>query len=151
MSLLWKKRIMNELTQMQRDPPSHCQAGPVDDNNEHWKATLFGPVGTPYENGVFHLDIYFTSDYPYKPPKVTFITPILHPNVSSSGNICLDILKNKWSPALTIPMVLLSICSLLAEPNPDSALNGDIAQIYRSDYQEYTHVIREHTIKHASN
>lgn len=75
-------------------------------------------VDSPYKDGVFFLDIQFPTDYPFKPPKVTFRTRIYHCNVNSSGQICLDILKEQWSPALTISKVLLSICSLLTDANP---------------------------------
>ena len=67
----------------------------------NWQATLMGPTKSPYENGVFYLNIAFPQDYPYKPPKVTFTTRIYHPNINSSGGICMDILKEQWSPALT--------------------------------------------------
>jgi len=72
-----------------------------------------GPPDSPYEGGVFFLDINFPQDYPFKPPNVRFTTKIYHCNVNDQGGICLDILKGEWSPALTISKVLLSICSLL--------------------------------------
>jgi len=77
-----------------------------------------GPEGSPYAGGVFFLKIQFPQDYPFKPPKVTFRTRIYHCNINSQGAICLDILKDNWSPALTTSKVLLSICSLLTDPNP---------------------------------
>ncbi|GBE84224.1 ubiquitin conjugating enzyme [Sparassis latifolia] len=113
------KRIQKELIDIRRDPPPSCSAGPAGDNLFHWKATLIGPSETPYEGGVFFLSITFPSSYPLKPPKVTFDTPVVHPNVFEGGSICLDILKEQWTPALTITNVLLSISSLLAE-NHDS-------------------------------
>lgn len=76
------------------------------------------PGFSPYSGGVFFLNIHFPSDYPFKPPKVNFTTKIYHPNINSQGAICLDILKDQWSPALTISKVLLSISSLLTDPNP---------------------------------
>jgi len=77
-----------------------------------------GPTGSPYEGGVFFLDIQFPTDYPFKPPKLSFKTRIYHCNINSNGAICLDILKDNWSPALTSSKVLLSICSLLTDCNP---------------------------------
>ena len=110
-----------------------------------------GPEDTPYHNGVFYLEIWFPSDFPFKPPKVNFITKIYHPNIDSSGNICLDILKDAWSPALSISKVLLSICSLLAEPNPDDPLVNEIASIYRNNIELYNKNAREYTITYANN
>ena len=102
-------RISKALKQLIADPPLNCSAGPVGDDIFHWEAILLGPSGTPYEGGSFHLDILFSQDYPFKPPKCKFTTRIYHPNINSSGGICLDILKDQWSPALTISKVLLSI------------------------------------------
>ena len=99
------KRIQRELQELGRDPPANCSAGPVGDDLFHWQATIMGPDDSPYSGGVFFLDIHFPADYAYKPPKISFISEIYHPNISSDGEICLDILKDKWSPALTISQV----------------------------------------------
>ncbi|XP_052540495.1 ubiquitin-conjugating enzyme E2 D2 isoform X3 [Tympanuchus pallidicinctus] len=99
----------------------------------HWQATIMGPNDSPYQGGVFFLTIHFPTDYPFKPPKVAFTTRIYHPNINSNGSICLDILRSQWSPALTISKVLLSICSLLCDPNPDDPLVPEIARIYKTD------------------
>uniref|UniRef100_A0A5F9DC42 UBC core domain-containing protein n=2 Tax=Oryctolagus cuniculus TaxID=9986 RepID=A0A5F9DC42_RABIT len=112
------KRIQKELAEITLDPPPNCSAGPKGDNIYEWRSTILGPPGSVYEGGVFFLDITFSSDYPFKPPKVTFRTRIYHCNINSQGVICLDILKDNWSPALTISKVLLSICSLLTDCNP---------------------------------
>ncbi|TYG88656.1 hypothetical protein ES288_A12G038900v1 [Gossypium darwinii] len=116
------KRILKELKDLQRDPPTSCSAGPVAEDMFHWQATIIGPNDSPYAGGVFLVTIHFRPDYPFKPPKVAFRTKVYHPNINSNGNICLDILKEQWSPALTISKVLLSICSLLTDPNPDDPL-----------------------------
>jgi ubiquitin-conjugating enzyme E2 E len=113
------KRIGHELAEISLDPPANCSAGPKSDDNMYdWVATVRGPDGSPYENGTFFLDIHFPTDYPFKPPKVTFRTRVYHCNVASGGQICLDILKDNWSPALTVSKVLLSIASLLTDANP---------------------------------
>ncbi|XDV50127.1 hypothetical protein PO909_019236 [Leuciscus waleckii] len=131
------KRIQKELTDLARDPPAQCSAGPVGDDVFHWQATIMGPNESPYQGGVFFLTIHFPTDYPFKPPKVAFTTRIYHPNINSNGSICLDILRSQWSPALTISKVLLSICSLLCDPNPDDPLVPEIARIYKTDTEKY--------------
>src|SRR2546429_7368155 len=75
----------------------------------HWQATIMGPGDSPYAGGVFFLAIHFPTDYPFKPPKVNFTTRIYHPNINSNGSICLDILRDQWSPALTISKGMLGI------------------------------------------
>lgn len=104
------KRIQRELQELGRDPPANCSAGPVGDDLFHWQATIMGPDDSPYSGGVFFLDIHFPADYPFKPPKVSFTTRIYHCNINSNGGICLDILKDQWSPALTISKVWILHC-----------------------------------------
>ena len=86
-----------------------------------------GPDDSPYAGGIFNLNIHFPSDYPFKPPKMSFTTKIYHCNISGNGSICLDILKEQWSPALTVSKVLLSISSLLTDANPDDPFVPEIA------------------------
>ncbi|CAG8447427.1 5020_t:CDS:2 [Diversispora eburnea] len=120
-------------------------AGPKGDNLYEWASTITGPVGSPYDGGVFFLDITFPQDYPFKPPKVVYRTRIYHCNINSSGQICLDILKDNWSPALTISKVLLSICSLLTDANP-----RNIAHQYLHSREEHDKVAKEWTKRYAS-
>ncbi|KAA1118866.1 Ubiquitin-conjugating enzyme E2 4 [Puccinia graminis f. sp. tritici] len=143
------KRINKELHDLGRDPPSSCSAGPKGDNMFQWQATIMGPGDSPYAGGVFFLMITFPTDYPFKPPKVCFKTKIYHPNINSNGSICLDILREQWSPALTISKVLLSICSMLTDPNPDDPLVPEIANLYKTDRAKYEATAREHTRKYA--
>ncbi|KAB0347744.1 hypothetical protein FD755_004826 [Muntiacus reevesi] len=150
-----------ELSDLQRDPPAHCSAGPVGDDltcfHEHHSVLpplkgLYPGSHRPdsaYQGGVFFLTVHFPTDYPFKPPKIAFTTKIYHPNINSNGSICLDILRSQWSPALTVSKVLLSICSLLCDPNPDDPLVPDIAQIYKSDKEKYNRHAREWTQKYA--
>ncbi|XP_032434226.1 ubiquitin-conjugating enzyme E2 D4 isoform X1 [Xiphophorus hellerii] len=138
-----------ELSDLQRDPPAQCSAGPVGDDLFHWQATIMGPSDSPYQSGVFFLTIHFPTDYPFKPPKVAFTTKIYHPNINSNGSICLDILRSQWSPALTVSKVLLSICSLLCDPNPDDPLVPEIAHTYKADREKYNKLAREWTQKYA--
>lgn len=115
----------------------------------HWQATIMGPADSPYAGGVFLVTIHFPPDYPFKPPKVAFKTKVFHPNINSNGSICLDILKEQWSPALTVSKVLLSICSLLTDPNPDDPLVPEIAHMYKSDRGKYESTARSWTQKYA--
>lgn len=143
-------RIQKELSLLMKDPPDNCSAGPVEDDIFHWEGTIMGPTETVYEGGVFNLDIQFPKNYPFKPPKVRFTTKIYHPNINSGGFICLDIFKDNWSPALTISKVLLSICSLLTDPNPDDPLVVDIADEYVNEREKYNETARSWTQIYAS-
>lgn len=140
-----------------------CSAGPKGDNVYDWVATIVAPENTPYSGGVFFLDISFSPEYPFKPPrvkfcflvlliyisKVAFRTRIYHCNINSQGQICLDLLKDNWSPALTIAKLLLSISSLLSDPNPHDPLVGSIAQQFLQDRQEHDRTAREWTGRYA--
>ncbi|KAK6276956.1 hypothetical protein POUND7_017279 [Theobroma cacao] len=143
------KRITKELKDLQKDPPVSCSAGPIGDGMFHWQATIMGPADSPYAGGVFLVSIHFPPDYPFKPPKVAFKTKVYHPNINSNGSICLDILKEQWSPALTVSKVLLSICSLLTDPNPDDPLVPEIAHTYKTDRAKYESTARSWTQKYA--
>lgn len=146
------RRIEREYNEIQNDPPSNCSAGP--ENKEDlfkWEGIIFGPSDSPFTGGVFRLKIIFPTDYPFKSPTITFTTKIYHPNINSQGIICLDILKNQWSPALTISKVLLSICSLLCDPNPNDPLVPEIAHLYKSNKEEYERTAREWTARYASS
>ncbi|KAF7123049.1 hypothetical protein CNMCM5793_001225 [Aspergillus hiratsukae] len=117
-------------------------------SHEEFKTDIAGG-DSPYSGGVFFLTIHFPTDYPFKPPKVNFTTRIYHPNINSNGSICLDILRDQWSPALTISKVLLSICSMLTDPNPDDPLVPEIAHVYKTDRPRYEATAREWTRKYA--
>lgn len=144
------KRIQRELAEITLEPPPNCSAGPKGDNLYEWNSTILGPPKSVYEGGVFFLDIHFPTDYPFKPPKVTFRTRIYHCNVNSQGVICLDILKDNWSPALTISKVLLSVCSLLTDCNPGDPLVGSIATQYVNDREEHDRIAKEWTRRFAT-
>jgi len=143
-------RIMKELDSITKDPPSNCSAKLKDSQNiREWEATIIGPEGSPYEGGEFKLSVSFGDNYPFQPPKVQFVTKVYHCNIASTGQICLDILKDAWSPALTVSKVLLSICSLLTDPNPNDPLVGQIAQQYRHSRSEHDKTAREWTKRYA--
>jgi ubiquitin-protein ligase len=145
------RRIQKEMQEMINQPPSNCSAGPVDPDRNlfKWYATIIGPEGSPYQGGIFSLDITFPADYPFKAPKVTFKTKIYHCNINASGGICLDILKDQWSPALTIGKVLLSICSLMDDANPNDPLMPEIAEQLRNDKANHDEIARTWTRVYA--
>ena len=144
------KRINKEIEDNKSFQDTNCSAGPIsEDNVMQWEATIFGPEGTPYHNGVFRLKIDFTEEYPFKPPRIVFTTSIFHCNINERGNICLDILNKNWSPALTINNVLISICSLMASPNPDDPLVPHIAELFKSNRLLHDYNAKQHTLLHA--
>ncbi|HCN45766.1 MAG TPA: hypothetical protein DIT18_09010 [Pseudomonas sp.] len=143
------KRIIRELHDFTKDPPQNCSAGPLGEDLFHWQATLMGPRDTPYEGGVFFLDVQFPPDYPAKPPKISFKTPVWHPNIGEDGAVGLEILDDNWTPALTLSKVLLSITSLLCDPEPRGALRLDVALEYQRVRVQFDRTAREWTRKFA--
>ena len=126
--------------------------GLVDESDfTKWKATIIGADDTPYKGGIFNLEVTITPQYPFKPPIVKFITRVYHPNINSNGDICLDILKHNWSPALTLDKVLLSIQMLLSNPNADDPLDASSAGIYKADKAKFDKTVREYVIKYAND
>ncbi|GMH50099.1 hypothetical protein TrVE_jg682 [Triparma verrucosa] len=117
------KRLQQELMQLMMNSEEGTTAFPNGDNLFEWIATITGSDGTPYADQTYKLSITFPSDYPYTAPTFKFVTPLFHPNIDVHGNICLDILKEKWSAAYSVRTVLVSLRSLLGEPNNDSPLN----------------------------
>jgi len=123
----------------------------VNDDITHWKGNIPGPKDTVYQDGIFFVDIQLPNDYPYKPPKMKFDTKIWHPNISSqTGAICLDILKNEWSPALSIRTALLSLQALMCEPVPDDPQDAVVAKEYMSDRTSFEKNAKEWVEKYAS-
>ena len=116
-----------------------------------WYATIDAPDDSVYAGGKFKLQIKLPREYPFKPPRVTFITKIHHCNINSSGEICLDVLKDSWSPALTIGKVLQSIRCLLTSPNPDDPLVPEIAREMRENQQMYYDNVRAFVEQFAMN
>jgi len=130
------KRLQSELMSLMMSADAGISAFPEADNLFSWVGNITGGVGTVYEGLSYKLSIQFASTYPYNPPTVKFETPCFHPNIDQFGNICLDILKDKWSAVLNVRTILLSIQSLLGEPNNESPLNGYAAALWENQ-QEY--------------
>ncbi|EDW62545.1 ubiquitin-conjugating enzyme E2 E1 isoform X1 [Drosophila virilis] len=142
-------RIKRELNEIIENPPPNCSAELYKEDLFHWKAIIMGPSGTPYEGGIFKLDIRFPGAYPFRPPQIRFITRIYHCNVDSRGVICLDVLNERWSPVMNIAKVLLSIWVLIGECNPNDPLVMGIADQYKCNRKEHDKVARYWTKRFA--
>ncbi|CUG88457.1 ubiquitin-conjugating enzyme E2, putative [Bodo saltans] len=144
------RRIERELKDLEKDPPDNINGGPISENDLfNGKATIIGPVDSPYAGGLFFLNIRFPYNYPFNPPKLQFMTKVYHPNINIDGVICLDILKDQWSPALNISQVLLCVCSLLTDPNPHGALVPQIGTLYINDRTKFNEMAAEWTRLYA--
>jgi ubiquitin-conjugating enzyme E2 N len=144
------QRIIKETQKLKKDPISGISAEAFSDNPRYFNVIISGPKDSPYEGGKFHLQLYLPEEYPMVPPKCIFMTKIYHPNIDFLGRICLDILKKNWSPALQIRAVLLSIQSLLNEPNTADPLNEKVNDHWLKDRKDAEKTAKEWTIKYAS-
>ncbi|VDL18923.1 unnamed protein product [Hymenolepis diminuta] len=124
------KRLQTELMELMTSGEKGISGFPLDDNILKWTATIHGPEKSVYEGQVYKLLLEFPPEYPFKPPIVHFESRCYHPNIDHQGNICLDILKTEWSALYTVKTILLSIRSLLNEPNNKSPLNGEAAKLW---------------------
>lgn len=145
------KRLKAERNSFNRDPPAGVTASPDDETLENWSASIIGPEGTPYEGGVFFLSINYPPSYPRKPPSVKFETKIYHPNISTiNGSVFVDILRDQWCPVLSLSPLLVSIQSLLDDPNPVDAIEPEAGDVYISDPEKFDRTAREWTRKYAT-
>ncbi|KAJ6216008.1 hypothetical protein RDWZM_010508 [Blomia tropicalis] len=151
MALSALRRLMSEYKQLTLNPPEGILAGPISESNFfEWEAYITGPESTVYEGGVFTARLTFPADYPLSPPKMQFICDMFHPNVYPDGRVCISILhapgedplgyesiSERWSPVQSIEKVLLSVVSMLAEPNDESGANVDAAKMWREDREQF--------------
>jgi len=137
-----KKRLQQELMTLMMCGDKGISAFPSEENIFKWIGTINGPQGTVYESLTYKLKLEFPNNYPFSAPNVRFTTPCFHPNVDEQGNICLDILKEKWTALYDVRTILLSLQSLLAEPNVDSPLNSHAAQLWK-DQSTYKIILHE--------
>eukprot|EP00030_Apusomonadida_sp_AF-17_P004202 a508566_12.p2 GENE.a508566_12~~a508566_12.p2 ORF type:complete len:191 (+),score=87.89 a508566_12:43-573(+) len=142
------KRLQQELMSLMMSAEPGITAFPDGDNLLHWVGTVMGPPSSVYEGLEYKLSLTFPTTYPYTAPTVRFETACFHPNVDQFGNICLDILKDKWSAVYNVSTILLSIQSLLGEPNNDSPLNGYAAALW--DNQAEYRVVNEKKFREAT-
>ena len=136
-------RLASDLRVLQAESPAGCSASPAnEDNLFQWNATIVGPDESPFEGGIYSLRLQFPDQYPEKPPRVRFVTEMFHPNIFPDGTLCLDIIQDKWKPIYTVGTILMSIQSLLTDPNNDSPANVDAARLLKSDPKAYKKQVR---------
>ena len=158
------RRIRQELNEIKSDPIENISIEPNNDDMFHWNASIIGPNNTPYQNGLFILDIHIPIDYPFKPPKIKFITKIYHWSIKSDGTFCIDILKDNWSPNLRIHGIVNSIYSWLKDPQfgpcptcgdtsgeCQGPPNLEIIKLFRNNKKKYNQNAKEWTQKYALN
>ncbi|XP_075249521.1 ubiquitin-conjugating enzyme E2 N [Convolutriloba macropyga] len=145
------RRILKETQRLISEPVPGIIAKPDENNGRYFKIVVDGPQESPFEGGKFNMELFLPEEYPMTAPKVRFTTKIYHPNIDKLGRICLDILKDKWSPALQIRTVLLSIQALLSAPNPDDPLANDVAEQWKSNESQAMETAKAWTRLYANS
>lgn len=140
---------MREIKDLLKEPDASFGAAPRPGNITVWDAHIHGPKDTPYEGGYFELLVNFPDEYPHKAPQMKFVTRCYHPNIDGAGGICINILKDEWSPAFTVLAVLRSLSALLAAPNPEDPLVMSIANEFKNNRKAFEAKAREYTRLHA--
>ncbi|KAK0264959.1 ubiquitin conjugating enzyme Ubc7/UbcP3 [Friedmanniomyces endolithicus] len=156
MNSVASKRLFQEYKHLTTDPPDGITAGPVNEDDLFvWEAMILGPEGTPYEGGVFPAELKFPKDYPLMPPTMRFLGSVWHPNVYPNGVVCISILhapgddpnhyeqaSERWSPIQSVEKILISVMSMIAEPNDESPANVDAARMWRERRPEFEKRVR---------
>ncbi|XP_020370414.1 ubiquitin-conjugating enzyme E2 T isoform X2 [Rhincodon typus] len=147
-------RLKKEMQLLASQPPPGVSCWQNNDQMDDLRAQILGSVDSPYEGGIFNLEIIVPERYPFEPPKIRFLTPIYHPNIDTAGRICLDILKlppkGAWKPSLNLATVLTSIHLLMSEPNPDDPLMADISSEFKYNRQSFLENAKQWTLKYAT-
>ncbi|GHJ88892.1 hypothetical protein NliqN6_5294 [Naganishia liquefaciens] len=142
MSTIARRRLVRDLKRLKTEVPEGISAFPKPENIMLWNAVIVGPADTPFAGGTFRLIMTFEETYPNRPPSVKFVSKMFHPNVYNNGELCLDILQNRWSPTYDVMSILTSVQSLLNDPNPGSPANAEAAQLFRDNMKEYIRRVR---------
>ena len=131
--------------------------GLLDENDFYkWTVVIFGPSETIYEGGFFKAILTFPLDYPNSPPQMKFTSPMFHPNIYPDGRVCISILhppgtdkfneqekaEERWRPSLGAEEILLSVISMLNDPNCDSPANIDAAVMLRHNPEQYNNTVK---------
>ncbi|VVT43718.1 uncharacterized protein SAPINGB_P000114 [Magnusiomyces paraingens] len=151
------RRLMAEYRQLINNPPEGISAGPIDEDNFfEWECLIQGPKDTPYEGGLFAATMTFPKDYPLSPPTLVFTSKIFHPNIYKDGKVCISILhppgddpnmyesaSERWTPIQSVEKILISVMSMLAEPNDESGANIDACKVWRDNREEFNRIVRQ--------
>jgi ubiquitin-conjugating enzyme E2 D/E len=143
------ERVQTELRDAQKRPANGISFKPAR-SMLLWSAKIEGPPDTPYEGGIFFLNIKLPTDYPFKPPNIHFTTKIYHPNITTHGMTNLSILWDTWSTSCSVSQVLFLLKELLEEPNADEPLNLEAATLFQNEREEFGRRCREMTKKYAT-
>lgn len=138
-----QNKLNKELKNLKSDPMPQGDAAPKRDDIYQWQGFIIGPEGTPYEGGKFVFDLKFPAEYPFKPPKITFSTKVLHPNITEQGQICLDLLADGWNPAVSLRQIILSLHTLFTDPNPSNPLVPEVGKLLNEDRPAFDAKVRE--------
>jgi ubiquitin-protein ligase len=148
------KKLVSDLREVQTgDYSGQFDIKPSDNTMFHWTGDIYGPQDTPYANAKFKIDIAIPDTYPNVPPLIKFVTKVFHPNIDKTGQICLNILRappnGDWKPCINLPKVVLSVHSLLSDPNPMDPLNTEAGNMYKADPVMFFSTAREWTTSYA--
>ncbi|CCU75266.1 ubiquitin-conjugating enzyme E2 [Blumeria hordei DH14] len=145
------KRIIKETERLSAEPVPGISACPHEDNLRYFDVSIHGPNQSPYEGGIFKLELFLPEDYPMTPPMIRFLTKIYHPNIDKLGRICLDVLKGKCRNLLRILQLLTNtICqALLGAPNPDDPLSAEVAKKWKENEPAAIEIAKEWTRTYA--
>lgn len=150
--MAFKQRMNNEIREINKEHTrvKHMYSLTPTDNLYQWNAKIYGPIDSVYSGFSFNLHVSLPLNYPFVAPTVKFTTPIKHVNINENGDICLDILKDKWSANNTMLSVMMSIYCLLLNPNFDDAFNDELLQIYKDDKKMYKTIVLNHCKQYAT-
>ena len=153
MSTKAESRLLGDFKRLQIDPPFGISAAPIGNDIMLWNAVICGPNQTPFEDGTFKLTLEFSDKYPYEPPAVKFLSKMFHPNIfEEDGRVGLDILENsKWSPAFNVSAILVSVQSLLSDPNPDRSAHRLAGRLFKKNQAEYLKKVKECVVQSWSD
>jgi ubiquitin-conjugating enzyme E2 G1 len=155
MSVGAARLLQKQFQDIQKDPNSGFSAGLLQDNIFTWRVTIIGPPKTPYEGGIFPANLEFPQSFPEQPPRMRFVCPMYHPNIRETGEVCISILHppgddvfeyedraERWLPIHTVESILVSVISMLSDPNCESPENIEAARTFRTNQKEYMKKVR---------